>query len=323
VSEDSTASVGCIVQSPGESATPRHISSTNPFLNRLQCYQTPTVQYDWDNEDGPSEVKITVRSTPAAAGSSEQPAIGLSRISLEKPGTERRRQDIQTFMSDGADWETVVTSDQFDSNRALASSTGLSGGHPVNITGSSIADYSDTSSFYAPSFNEFSPSERILQPPDEAHAYNHARYRPALDDNRRPVFLPKPRIHRVSGYLQDAGRMFTDQSASSSGNSARSALVEKLSASIRSRSASKRILRRQSQYLNTEGWPNSNFESLDSLSSTNTVRPGPRYGTRRADSVHGHETGETHYNNNNSSNNNNQGEMAAEGSSEQQRYEAG
>ncbi|KAK4238108.1 hypothetical protein C8A03DRAFT_15397 [Achaetomium macrosporum] len=313
VSEDSTASaIGCLVQSPRASASPRRFSSKNPFLNRLQSYQTPTVEYDWDNEDGPREVKISIRPPPAAANAPAQPAVGLSGIS-EKPGIERRRQDIQTFMSDGADWETVVTSDQLDSNRALASSTGLRGGHPVKITGSSIADYSDTRSFYASSFNEFSPTERILQPPDEAYTPN-ARYRQTLNHGRRPGFLPKPRIHRVNGYLQDSRRIFTDQTASSSGNSARSALVEKLSTSIRSRSTSRRI-RRQSQYLNTEGWPNCNFESLDSLSSTNTVRPGPRYGTQRIDRAHENETRDT-------LRNNKQSEMAAKGSSEQQLHEA-
>ncbi|KAK3300115.1 uncharacterized protein B0H64DRAFT_7404 [Chaetomium fimeti] len=273
VSTESTESASGIFQdslSP-EPDTPRATQNTNPFLNRLQSYQTTTVDYDWEGGDTPREVKISVRSPPAPPNSPVQPAIGLSEF-VEGLGGSRRRKDINTLMSDRADWETVATSvGQFDSNRALASSTGFSGSQLAKVTGSSIADYSDTSSIHVPQFYAFSSStEQILQPPAPESTHN-TFYPRSLNETKRPVFLPKPRIHRVNGYLQNPHRMFTDTTTGSSANSARSALVEKLSASIRSRNARK-LAQRRDQYLSQQ-WSRSKFESLESLSSTYSEQP--------------------------------------------------
>lgn len=285
--ESTTIGSGIFHRSPSkEPDTPRLAQSNNPFVDRLQCYQAPILEYDWDDEEGPKEVKISVRSPPAPPPSPAQPKIGLSQF-VQELESQRCRRDIHTLMSDGADWETVATSaGQFDSNRALASSTGLSGSHPVKITGSSIADYSDTSSIHVPQFDAFSSSrERILQYP-ATDCTPEARYRRTLGDTRRPVFLPKPRIHRVNGYLQNSHRMFTDPTTGSSGNSTRNALVEKLSSSIRSRSARKREQRRGMSLNNSERWSRSKFESLDSLSSTYSEKSEGMGGAQVAGSAH-------------------------------------
>jgi hypothetical protein len=272
VSSDSTASASGLLHlsSLPEPVTPCGFQSNNPFANKLHTYQTPIAGYDWDDEHGPNEVKISVvRSPPPVPPNSPvQQPMNLSEF-VEGLGSQRRRKEIHTLMSDGADWETVATSvGQFDSNRALASSTGLSGSHLVKVTGSSIADYSDTSSVHVPQFDAFSSTERIL----EHTTTSYAPCRRILNDPRRPVFLPKPRIHRVNGYLQNSRRLFTDTTNGSSGNSVRSALVDKLTASIRSRSARKQAYRQN--HPNMERWSKSNFKSLESLSSTYSEQPG-------------------------------------------------
>jgi hypothetical protein len=228
VSTDSTASASGIFHHARsqEPDTPRAFQSTNPFVNRLETYQaSPTIDYDWDDGQTPREVKISVRSPPPPPNSPVPPAIGLGEF-IQGLGSGRRRRDINTLMSDEADWETVADSTgQFDSNRALASSMGLTGSYPLNVAGGSIADYSDTSSIHVPQFDTFSSStERILQDPASEQMHN-TRYPRTLNDTSRPVFLPKPRIHRVNGYLQNSHRMFTDTTTGSSTNSARSALV--------------------------------------------------------------------------------------------------
>ena len=289
VSGCSTASTSGVFQpSPSqEPATPRVAQSNNPFVKRLQCYQAPILEYDWDDGDCPSEVKISVRS-PRAPPSAPPPTpvqspVGLSEVALQGLGSQRRRRDVNTIMSDGADWETVATSiGQFDSNRAFASSLGLSGSHPVKITGSSIADYSDTSSVHGPQMDAFSSRERIVQHPS-TYDTSGPRYRRNLKDTHRPIFLPKPRIHTVNGYLHNANRVFTNQTTGSSSNSTKSALVEKLSASIRSRHAKKRA-QRQNIYLNAEQQSQTRFESLDSLSSTYSKQPGDQSDDRIAGS---------------------------------------
>ena len=288
VSGGSTASASGVFQpSPShEPATPRVTQSKNPFVNRLQCYQAPILEYNWDDEDCPSEVKISVRSPCAPRAPPPTPVqspVGLSELALQRLGSQRRRRDVNTLMSDGADWETVATSiGQFDSNRAFASSMGLSGSHPVKVTGSSIADYSDTSSVHGPQVDVFSSRERIVQHPS-ANDTSGPRYRRNLKDTHRPVFLPKPRIHTVNGYLHNANRVFTNHTTGSSANSTKSALVEKLSASIRSRNAKKRAQRR-SLSLNAEQWSKTRFESLDSLSSAYSEQPGEPSDERMAGS---------------------------------------
>lgn len=178
-------------------------------------------------------------------------------------------------MSDGCgDWETVATTvGQFDSNRAFASSTSFSGFHPTKLTGSSIADYSDGGNFQVPGFGACSSMERILQHPTSGPVPNSRFCRP-LKDTGRPVFLPKPRIHRVNGYLQDSSRIFTDPTTGSSNISTRSHLVEKLGASLRSRSARKRTQLRN-PYHNLEQWSRS--ETSDSLFSGDREETGTRF----------------------------------------------
>lgn len=269
---------------------PPGLRSNNPFVNRLQGYQVPIVNYDWNDGDEPREVKISVRSPPAAHPNSPvQPTIGLSEFVREQ--NKRHRKDINTLMSDGLDWETVATSvGRFDSNRALASSNGLSDSHPVKFTGSSIADYSDTSSIHVPQFDAFSSSEQILQYPLPDGRAN-APYPRTLKESGRPIFLPKPRIHRVNGYLQNSYCNFTDPLTDSSRNSTRSAFVEKLSASIRSRSARK-LAQRRNDYL-SKRWSSSKFASLDSLSSTDSEQFEGMNGAEMAD-AHGNRPMATH-----------------------------
>ncbi|KAK3903781.1 hypothetical protein C8A05DRAFT_14280 [Staphylotrichum tortipilum] len=265
VSEDSTVSsralFGEVISSP-EAAHAGVNHSTNPFVNGLRSYQTPTLEYDWDYEEDPSEFRIRVRSPPVASSSPAEPANGLSQLA-EGPENWRRRQDVNTLLSEGPDWETVLDSaGQFDSNRAIASSSGPScRSHSLQVAGSSIADCSDTSSVHAPEHDAFSSRERILQHPATDYTPG-ARNPRTLEDTGRPVFLPKPRLHRVNGYLHNSHRVHTDPTAGSSGNSTRSALVEKLSASIRTRSQRKRALRRLQQDPSR-----SKFESLGSISS--------------------------------------------------------
>ncbi|KAL2165367.1 hypothetical protein VTH06DRAFT_665 [Thermothelomyces fergusii] len=114
------------------------------FLQPSRERETSNVEYDWASGDAPNEVRISVRPPVAPPNSPVVLASGVED-SVERPGGGHGRKEMSTLMSDGADWETVATSvGQFDSNRALASSSGLSGSHLVKVTGSSIADYSDT-----------------------------------------------------------------------------------------------------------------------------------------------------------------------------------
>ncbi|KAL2129574.1 hypothetical protein VTI74DRAFT_7562 [Chaetomium olivicolor] len=278
VSSDSTASAGQLFLPlrVEENAIPRAFSSNNPFLNKLQDYPAPTVNYNWDEADDssyPHEVKITIQPPPVPPNSPVQQTARLSVIA-EKFGSQSRK-NRRTLMSDTGDWETVVSTvgqfdDRFESNRALPSTGSFGWIHPVKTTGSSIADYSDTSSFYAPSFNEAASTERIIQRPAASY-HPEPGLRRTLRDTNRPVFLPKPRIHRVNGYLQNSSttRMFSNQTTGSSGNSTRSALVERLGASMRNRNA-KKLAQRQDQFQAMNRFSKSRFESLSSISSTDS-----------------------------------------------------
>ncbi|KAK4100652.1 hypothetical protein N658DRAFT_472685 [Parathielavia hyrcaniae] len=272
VSGDSTASASGLLHlspSPEPPAAARGFQSNNPFAARLQSYQTPAVGYDWGGEDGPNEVRIPVLCPPPSVppNSPVQQAAKLHDF-VQGQGGQRPRKDIRTIMSDQADWETVATSvGQFDSNRALASSTGLSGSHPVNATGSSIADYSDTSSVHVPQFDVFPSTDKMREGTTTNHPLDtHGRR--ILNDAGRPVFPHQPRVHRVNGYLQNPRRMFTDTITGSSGASVRSALVERLTASIRTRNARKQAHRQNSQLRSEHQSRAGGFKLLESISST-------------------------------------------------------
>ncbi|KAJ4296951.1 hypothetical protein N0V88_003867 [Collariella sp. IMI 366227] len=285
VSSDSATSAGQIFlpSRVEQNATPRTASSNNPFLNRGYGCQAPTVTFNnWDYEDNssyPNEVRVTVQELPPISPNAPVEPQTAARLSViaERFGGKPRKKNRQTLMSDAGEWETVASSvgqfddrfnEQFDSNQALPSSGSF--GWPIKTTGSSIADYSDTTSVYAASFNDHVSPERFIQRP--AASYNpQPSLRRTLRDTNRPVFLPQPRIHRVNGYLQQssATRMFSNQSAETSGAYGRSAIVERLGASMRNRNINK-TAQRQDQLQTINRFSKNRFESLSSISSTDS-----------------------------------------------------
>ncbi|KAK4245345.1 hypothetical protein C7999DRAFT_16425 [Corynascus novoguineensis] len=263
--------------------TPRVGQTTNPFANRLQFYQASTVNHGWDDQKVPREVGNSARPPAAPPNSPVEPAFGLSEY-VEEPGSGCRRQDVNTPMNDDADWETIATSvGRFGSNNALASSGGMSNSHHVKVAGSSIADYSDTSSVHVPHFDASMSTERILLQPSLRYMNTFSAPR-ALDDSGHPFFSPKPRIHRFNSYLQNSRRMFTDTTTGTGATSARSALVEKLRASIRSRSARKSV-QRCDQYLDNPLF-GLGFDSTGSISSIYSDQVGVTESAPVARSAH-------------------------------------
>ncbi|KAK4227241.1 hypothetical protein QBC38DRAFT_527100 [Podospora fimiseda] len=222
---------------PNSQRPRRPLQSNNPFLSRLDHYHTSPPDGAWEETDEPYEVRIPVQQplnrTPAPKSPEVIEGAGLTIDWNHKIYSE----GLQNVATDGGDWETVGTEvGQFDSNRACASGTGLSSSRQIKFTGSSIADYSDISDFAGHTFDAFASTERILQHPGGDCGPNNRVLR-NLKDTGRPIFLPKPRIHRVNGYPQDSCRIFTDPTApsSGSGSSARSQLLEKLKFSKRMR----------------------------------------------------------------------------------------
>ncbi|KAK4158796.1 hypothetical protein QBC43DRAFT_348374 [Cladorrhinum sp. PSN259] len=216
----------------------RPLQSNNPFLSRLDFYHASPVGGAWEGLHDPNEIRIPVQ--PPNPTPAHRPALNGPEL-IQKGGLTTGWQDkaysegLQNLVADGGDWETVGTDvGHFDSNRACASGTGLSGSHLIKVTGSSIADYSDISDFAPARFDVFASTERILQHPGAECGPNNRVLR-NLKETGRPIFLPKPRVHRVNGYPQDSCRIFTDPTAASSGSSARSQLLDKLKFSKRMR----------------------------------------------------------------------------------------
>ena len=256
--------------------------SINPFTAKLQYYKAPEVRYNWDEFGEPNEVEVKVTICPPPIPCVEEEIEDKNKLPPVPPNTpvlvpdpqsstlqskltrESRAARHQTILSDGADWETVPDSiGHFDSNRAIASSSYLTESHIGKPTGSSIADYSDDDSDVRTARGGiYSSTDRILpQPPPSVRT--HPRY-PRLSETERPIFVPKPRIHKVNGYLNPA-RLFTDPTTTaSSANTTRSNFVEKISNSIRSCGFGKRDdSRHPYQYLEGSG----NLGSLNSFLS--------------------------------------------------------
>lgn len=243
-------------------------TSNNPFFNKsnLQFYRNSAIPDPWGPVDDPEEIKIPVR--PSQISSSPPACPDVSQTAPQVNGLSFLRQtNTHAVMSDGGEWETVASSvGHFDSNRAYASGNGFStGSQEVKPTGSSIADYSDTSSMRDAPLDAFSSTDKILQHPSSGAAIESCHLR-TLKDTGRPVFLPKPRIHRVNGYPQDSLRIFTNPTVGSSETSARAYLAEKFSAPFRTMS-SRKVNNRQNPYENID--QPSKYDFRDSAFSMN------------------------------------------------------
>ncbi|KAK4181344.1 hypothetical protein QBC36DRAFT_296889 [Triangularia setosa] len=210
------------------------LQSRNPYLNRLQSYKAPEVEDTWEGQDDPNEVKIPVQRPSSFAPALHPEPPAQNRDLTQNWRTGFYDDHFHQAQSEGGDWETVGTNvgGRFGSNLACASGTGLSGSQVIKVTGSSIADYSDCSSFGPSPYDAFTSTERILQHPTDDMNPTNQLFR-NLKDTGRPVFLPKPRVHRVNGYPLDSVRHFTDATTTASGSTARSALLEKISARLR------------------------------------------------------------------------------------------
>jgi len=275
--------------------------SINPFTAKLQYYKAPEVRYNWDEFGEPNEVEVKVTIRPPPTPCVEEDLKDSNKLPPPPPNTpvlvpdpqssmsqskltrESRTARHQTIFSDGADWETVPDSiGQFDSNRAIASSSYLTESQIGKPTGSSIADYSDDDSDVQTAREGiYSSTDRILpQPPPSVRT--HPRY-PRLSETERPIFVPKPRIHKVNGYLNPA-RLFTDPTTTaSSANTTRSNFVDKISNSIRSCGFGKRDESRH-PYQNLEG--SGDLGSLNSFFSCEMEPLKAKSQTGNGDAAH-------------------------------------
>ncbi|KAK3694026.1 hypothetical protein B0T22DRAFT_506163 [Podospora appendiculata] len=260
------------VKAPSEAA-----KSKNPFFKKLdlQLYQKGDIEHDWDVIEDPNQVKVTVQTAPGISSPPARPDSGQGVDNagiLSLPVNGLTQESRHAIMSEGGDWETVGTDvGGFDSNRACASSSSFTGNRVVKTTGSSIADYSDDGAWPVASFDGFSSAERILQHPTNGDAPS-SRHLRTLKDTGRPIFLPKPRIHRVNGYPQNSCRLFTDPTSTTSGASAREYLVDKVTAPFRSNSARKLLYNRQNPYGAID--ESSKFKFRGSFRSTNSDEKG-------------------------------------------------
>ncbi|KAK0669378.1 hypothetical protein QBC41DRAFT_302618 [Cercophora samala] len=210
------------------------LQSKNPYLNQLRCYKAAEVEDAWEDQEDPNEVKIPVQR-PSSFAPDPQPESSTQNRNLTQDWrTSFHNDHFHQTQSEGGDWETVGSNlgGQFGSNLACASGTGLSGSPGIKVTSDSIANYSDCSSFGPSPYDAFTSTERILQHPTGDLNPSNQLFR-NIKDTGRPVFLPKPRVHRANGYPLDSVRHFTDATTTASGATTRSALLEKISARLR------------------------------------------------------------------------------------------
>ena len=246
-------------------------TSNNPFFNQmsLRRYHRSVASQPWGNENNPNQVKISVQPSRNASvvkhpSINETPGLA-ARLEGLKGGNVTNGITINQGMTEGGDWETVGTEvGLFDSNRACASDSFFTSSRLIKVTGSSIADYSDDG-FAPPAFSRdsFDSGERILQHPMDGPQTQHLR---TLKDTGRPIFVPKPRIHQVNGYLQNSIRTLTGQDSLSTATSATRSLADKFTAPFRSDSFNRRRQKWRNRYNNVDG---SRFEFRDSQGSAN------------------------------------------------------
>ncbi|KAL2270977.1 hypothetical protein VTJ83DRAFT_348 [Remersonia thermophila] len=270
---DSTSSPAPSLHQLQGTTSPRRIipgdgSFSSDLYHLPERVNPPCADDDWDEQEDGRGIRITVvRPLAATVPSSEIRKENLGIGDRRNEQNQRLRDQTITLTSD---WETVNSIPNFDSTQAIASSSRLSDSQQINYAGSSIADVSDTSSFHVPRFEEATSKDRIIPGFSTTCNQTYPRHPATLKRTDGPVFLPKPRIHRVNGYLQNSNRLFTDTSNSSSHQSFRSTFVDKITSSIRERFAKKRA-QRQGEFSGEQTWRGSKLGSVDSfIHSPNT-----------------------------------------------------
>ncbi len=197
-------------------------------------------------EGDPLDIKVVLRGGPpskdhptasASASNSNPNALTDKNLGLGEfkgPG----REHVQ---SDGDDWETVATS-----GFRYGSADGtlpVFNSQPIKTTGSSIADLSDES-FYDVPFDDFASTDRIIKHPRSDGSLGSYHVREVKGSNM-PVFVARPRVHRVNGLAQDSCRMLSAaQDAANGVTSTAESLGRKISNPFRQLSAKKKQKRR-------------------------------------------------------------------------------
>ncbi|KAJ9152135.1 hypothetical protein NKR23_g2630 [Pleurostoma richardsiae] len=183
-----------LVTPTGGSGMPQ---GTQPCSSQQQdgFYNPSSIPSAWAQDEYQNTVKVPVYQT--AKQKAEAEARHEFRAEIDLLGVHKD--------DDKDDWETVATSAGPPTGAGLSFT-----GHTVNSrglkeTGSSIADVSDSASSHHPELGRFASTERILQhpaPKSDASAFSKR----TLKDTTKPIFLPKPRIHRVNGRAIETSR---------------------------------------------------------------------------------------------------------------------
>lgn len=207
-------------------------------------YSNSAAQLPWQAGNHTIVVKVPIQK---AMTENSQPA--------EKPATSAVADNAapRDVMSDGDEWETVGTSvGGPNNNRVRLPNSAAVGRYGANITGSSIADFSDEPSVrMGGSRDGFSSTDRIVQ--DSPAQGTLGESSPGgLQVTSRHIFVPKQRTHRVNGYPQNSSRMFSNPTSSNTGPSSKESFSDKLPQPFRSHSVRSKLTSLGNPYENLE-----------------------------------------------------------------------
>ncbi len=181
-------------------------------------YDTSVIQPNWAAESSAYEVKVVLQDVNPNRNINVECSSKTNKASRISSSTPFRnsifyhgRDKENAITSECDEWETVATSGAgFGSLRLplpVRAVVGL-GSEGVKITGSSVADVSDGSSFYNMPFDEYASTDRIVQHPSGHEDSEESLQIRNVSGKKIPIILPKQRLHRVNGFAQDASRAF-------------------------------------------------------------------------------------------------------------------
>ncbi|EFW99126.1 hypothetical protein CMQ_5547 [Grosmannia clavigera kw1407] len=195
-----------------------------------EFYDTSIIQPNWEVERGTYEVRVISKDedSPQLPGRhnlksvSDVPEGGRKGKHPPKTKTAVRTDVLydagrENTTGERDEWETVVTSaagfGSVGQSSGLVAAVGprLSANfHDFKITGSSLADVSDGSSFEDIPFDEYASTDRIVQPSSGQDEQSEESLRiHDLNGAKIPVIVPKQRVHRVNGLSQDPSLRFS------------------------------------------------------------------------------------------------------------------
>jgi hypothetical protein len=187
----------------------RMLAKSIPPRQEATLFDTSVVKPTPFGTNAPRAIEVVANVGPLSLITGQPPINDLNALTNTNLGLDQfsREENGHNIQNDG-DWETVASGGTALGHSLLAMPPQALLRNPfIKFTGSSIADVSDNSSLLNLGTDEFDSTQRIIKHPS-CDSLQTFRVR-SVRGMKAPVLLAKQPSHRVNGFAQDSGRVYS------------------------------------------------------------------------------------------------------------------